>query len=97
MTTDSIDQQASPGATASELGRHSAQKPAALSLERGSVVERRGYLIRRLSVMADLVGLGIAGLLAGAVTTGVLTGARPVRIRLPDGTTVAGLAVGVSL
>lgn len=35
--------------------------------DRGSVVERRGYVIRRLSVMADVFGLLLTGLLAAAV------------------------------
>jgi hypothetical protein len=36
-------------------------------LDRGSVSERRGHMIRRLSMMADLVGLLITGCLAAVV------------------------------
>ena len=39
----------------------------ARALERGSITERRGYVVRRLSVMADLAGLLVTGVITAAI------------------------------
>ncbi len=69
MSTDSIDEQvpSQPLGSDADVASLGAEAPRGISPESGSAVERRGYLIRRLTVMADLVGLAITGGLAAAL------------------------------